>query len=182
MINNMTLQRSTITIGVTILALELTGCKFSTTSPSSPISSHPTSLSAPFVFPAKDKVGWEGTGIVGGYGRISKALNQLVGPNAVDCGWANPYDSKRFIVDACGITAFRKRRAFRLMYNVSVHQGIRNYGLGGNSKGQLFFLSNADGTDNQVFEEKLHRCQHPLIVRVNGHFRFSCKEKRNLLP
>jgi hypothetical protein len=120
-----------------------------------------------------------------GYSRLQIGLSQFAGPNSINCGRANLYTKKRTEVDACAVEALKAHKPFRLIYQKGGRHGLNNWGIAGNSKGQVHFLWNYQagvGTNNYVQDEGFYLCKKPLIVKIKGQSRIACQEKRNLMP
>jgi hypothetical protein len=77
-----------------------------------------------------------------GYDRLQFGLRQFAGADSVDCGRTYPNAKRRAKVDACAIAAFKAGKPFRLNYKTGDRRGIKNWGIAGNSKGQVYFLWN----------------------------------------
>ncbi len=112
---------------------------------------------------------------------LGQSMNQLAGPNPVDCGSINPFIKfYRLAADAYAVKAFEAKKSFHLMYEVQLSREDFTYeGVVGTNKGRVYFLKNAqmEGAPSPMFK---HLCKHPSIVIINGGKRITCLEKRNL--
>lgn len=136
--------------------------------------------SKPYVFPSSNA-----TIDVSGHSRIQIGMGRFAGLNSINCGTVNPYTNKRRIADSCAVAALQAHRPFRLIYQTGDRHEIKNWGVAGNAKGQVFFLRNVEpmvGINNYVTGETLYMCKRPIVVTINGLPRIACHEKRNLTP
>jgi len=144
----------------------------------------PTATPKPYVFPSKDPFGGQPEGVLAPSQRLRMWTKQIAGRESIFCGFVSSDKPERIVADACAVKAFRARKPFRLMYDGS--NGFLSYeGIAGNIQGQIFFLSNrqmTNGINNYTIDETLDKCKSPIVVKINGHERLTCREKRNLAP
>ena len=114
---------------------------------------------------------------------LSHEMGKVVESGSINCGLVNPWGRKRRASEACAVAALRSKKPFLLRYQFGgVNHEIKNQGLVGTSKGQVYFFSNVEyASENNVAFQPPYLCKHPIIVSLHGRQRIACKDKPNLI-
>ncbi len=116
--------------------------------------------------------------------RLDAATEALAGPEFIDCGATTLNTPTRSQVEACGVTAFKAHKPFRLIYEISGRADGRQIGVVGTAKGQVYIAANHFNSDevSSMEEETLYACGQSDVIELNDHFMVGCKENKDFIP
>jgi hypothetical protein len=109
---------------------------------------------------------------------LDRAIRRKVG-YAQDCGTV-PVGGNPAAADACSVSAFKAKRAFRVRYEDMGSDSQRSVAIAGTTHGDIYFFdydSDPSGGSNigeAVYE---HQCKAPLVIQKPGRRKILCGDR-----
>jgi hypothetical protein len=102
---------------------------------------------------------------------MERQARYLSGWRAIDCGHVrtdvdnNSTEELRALecANACTITAFRDRKAFRMRHDVTTMDSTVHYGLIGTPRGEIYALKSESGSGFRPLTR--HKWKNPIVIR-----------------